>query len=354
MKRYGNLWPQITTFENLWCAANKAQKGKRFSPSVLHFNFNRETELLNLQESLLNQTYQPGSYTTFEILIPKKRMISAAPYRDRVVHHALCNIISPCLEEALIDKTYANRVGLGSHRALRQFTHYLRTHRYVLQCDIRRYFPSIDHEILKTLIRRKIKCPETLWLIDTIIDNSNPQESIEQHFPGDDLLTPLERRKGLPIGNLTSQTFANFYLYRFDHFVTETLKIKYVRYVDDFALFSNNYEQLAQIRNILTESLDQLRLKIHPIKNQLFETRHGATFVGFRVLPTHIRVCTANLRMGRRRLRYYLKQYRHNQIDELAIRRSLNSWLAHVAHADSYQLRSKILQIVEEYGIDLA
>jgi retron-type reverse transcriptase len=235
MKRFGNLWPQITTWENLVLAAKKAQRGKRYRDNVLDFNDNLESELLNLQEELSNHTYSPGPYRTFQIVEPKKRMISAAPYRDRVVHHALCNVIVPLFEPSFIHQTYANRAGYGTHKALRQFAKYTREYRYVLQCDIRQYFPSIDHQILKTALRRKLKCPSTLWLVDTIIDASNEQEEVSYYFEGDDLFTPGERRRGLPIGNLTSQFFANVYLSGFDHFVKERLSgAQYVRYVDDF------------------------------------------------------------------------------------------------------------------------
>lgn len=354
MKRHGNLWPQIITFENLLLAALKAQKGKRYNPSVLRFNLNREEELVQLQTELTQKTYQPGAYTTFEIETPKKRMISAAPYRDRVVHHALCNHITPVLEKSLIPHTYANRVGFGTHRALKRFTHLLRSHRYILQCDIQKYFPSLDHQILKTLICRKIKCPDTLWLIDKIIDNSNPQEPTGHHFPGDTLLSPLDRRQGLPIGNLTSQTFANFYLHGFDHFVSRRLRIPYVRYVDDFALFSNSPQQLREAQPILVQYLEQLRLRLHPRKTQLFETGHGANFVGYRVFPSHIRVCSANLRIGRHRLRYNLKQYRQQKLEAATVQQSLTSWLAHLAHADSYRLRHKILTLAEQRGLEVS
>ena len=170
MKRYGNLWTQITDFSNLLSAAQKAQKGKRFRANILAFNYNLEQELQQLQTELQTKTYIPGEYRTFEIKEPKPRMISAAPYRDRVVHHALCNVIAPIFERTLIHDCYANRVGFGSHRALRRFTKFARSSKYVLQCDIRKYFPSIDHEILKSILRRKIKCPDALWLIDTLID----------------------------------------------------------------------------------------------------------------------------------------------------------------------------------------
>lgn len=205
MKRYGNLWPQIIAFENLYLAARKAQTGKRLQENVLAFNYHLETQLFRLQNELRTQIYQPGPYFTFEIHDPKRRLISAAPYRDRVVHHALCNIIEPIFDRTLIGDTYANRLGYGTHRALKRFTQFCRSNRYILQCDIHKYFPTIDLEILKALIRRKIKCPETLWLTDLIIDSSNPQEPVTAYFPGDDLITPAARRKGLPIGNLTSQ-----------------------------------------------------------------------------------------------------------------------------------------------------
>lgn len=217
----------------------------------------------------------------------------------------------PIFEQTFIYDSYANRVGFGTHRALKRFTHFARNSRYVLQCDIKKYFPSIDHIILKQLLRRKIKCHDTLWLIDAIIDNSNEQETVIDYFPGDDLLTPVTRRRGLPIGNLTSQFFANIYLNSFDHFVKQQLKVrKYLRYVDDFGLFSDDWQFLAEARLAIEEYLaHQLRLRIHPIKSQLFETKIGASFLGFRIFPDRIRVRSNNLHRGRRRLRQLQTDY---------------------------------------------
>ncbi|QZZ21991.1 RNA-directed DNA polymerase [Leptothermofonsia sichuanensis E412] len=343
MKRYGNLWSQITEFDNLWIAARQAQRGKRFCGNVLEFNYFLEMELCQLQAELKNKTYQPGEYRTFEIQDPKPRLISAAPYRDRVVHHALCNIIMPPLERTLIGDTYANRLGYGTHRALKRFTTFARSYRYCLQCDIQKYFPSIDHEILKALIRRKIKCPDTLWLIDTIIDASNEQVPVIEYFPGDDLLTPIQRRRGLPIGNLTSQFFANLYLSPFDHFAKEQLKLRhYLRYVDDFAAFSDNYQELADARPVMEDYLATLRLKMHPIKSQLFETMHGANFVGFRVLPDRIRVRNDNLRRTRRRMKELQRQYAVGKITLKPLVQRLQSWEAHLLHGDTYRLRRKV------------
>ncbi len=344
MKRYGQLWPRITSFENLLRAAHKAQRGKRFRPNVLAFNHHLEDHLLQLQTALRQQTYQPGQYRTFEIFEPKPRIIAAAPYTDRVVHHALCNIIVPLFERSFIRDSYANRSGYGTHRALQRFTQFARSDRYILQCDVQKYFPSIDRTILKSFIRRKIKCAETLWLIDLIIDNGNHVPIPLQHFPGDTLLTPLERPTGLPIGNLTSQFFANVYLNGFDHFVQEQLRVPhYLRYVDDWALFSDDWGKLQAARGAIEAYLASLRLKIHPIKSQLFETRHGANFVGFRVMPDKIRVRGDSLRRGRQRFQRHRRRVVQGRMTPDAWAQSTQSWMAHLQHADSWRLRQAIL-----------
>lgn len=343
MKRYSNLYTQITDFTNLLTAAHQAERGKRFRDSVLAFNYKLETELINIKAELESKIYQPGRYKTFEIFEPKRRLISAAPYRDRVVHHAVCNIILPIFEKTYIGDSYANRVGFGTHRALRRCTKFARSSRYVLQCDIRKYFPSIDHEILKTLLRRKIKCPDTLWLLDRIVDCSNEQLSVVDHFPGDDLLTPVQRRRGLPIGNLTSQSFANIYLNGFDHFVKEELKVtKYIRYLDDFALFSDDRAFLTDARLAIEEYLISLRLKLHPAKSQLFATQYGVNFLGFRILSDRIRVRTESLRRGRRRLRRLQTDYKQGKMAFKDVDRSIQSWFAHLKHGDTWQLRQQI------------
>ncbi|MFZ4667530.1 MAG: reverse transcriptase domain-containing protein [Prochlorotrichaceae cyanobacterium] len=351
MKRYGQLWSQITAFDNLLQASHQAQRGKRSRPNVIAFNDRLDQELLQLQQELQNQNYQPGAYHSFTIHDPKVRLISAAPYRDRVVHHALCNIISPLLDRSFIKDTYANRSGYGTHRALRRFTHWACRYPYILQCDIRRYFPSIDHQILKELLRRKLKCHPTLWLLDTIIDASNPQDSEIVHFPGDTLLTPLQRRQGLPIGNLTSQFFANFYLNGLDHFVQDQLGIgTYLRYVDDFALFSHSHSQLVEAKQAIHEYLSGLRLRFHPVKTQLFETRNGANFVGFRVLPkgetypksVQIRVRNDNLHRARRRCKKLQRAYAEGRLDLSPLIQRLQSWEAHLRHGNTYRLRQKI------------
>ena len=240
MKTYKNLYKNIITFDNLLSAVKKSSKGRKYNADVAAFHFQLEKELLQLEEELKTKTYQPGDYRTFNIHDPKERMISAAPYRDRIVHHALCNIIEPIFEKTFIFDSFANREGKGTHKAIERYQEFAKKHEYALKCDIRKFFPSLDLEILKQEIRWKIQCPDTLWLIDLIINNSNPQEEHALYFLNDDLFTPSQRRRGLPIGNLTSQFWANVYMNRFDHFVKEKLKVPYIRYVDDFVLFSSD------------------------------------------------------------------------------------------------------------------
>jgi len=348
MRTYKNLYDTICSFDNLFLAARKAQRGKRFKDNVALFNMNLEKELLSLQGELQQQTYQPGEYRSFFIYEPKKRMISAAPYRDRVVHHALMNVIGNIFEKSFIFDSYANQIGKGTHRAVTRFQQYLRRYQYVLKCDIKKYFPSIDHEILKQKIRRKIADQKTLWLIDTIIDNSNPQDEVIDYFPGDDLLAPLERQRGLPIGNLTSQFFANVYLNDFDHFVKEQLRCQaYSRYVDDFVTFENDKIFLHEVKQAMAEYLTGLRLQLHPTKCQIFVGELGVDFLGYRVFPTHRKLRMSNSLRFRRRLKKMAEKYRQDRITLTEVNASVQSWLGHARFADTYQLRRSIFKQVK-------
>lgn len=193
------------------------------------------------------------------------------------------------------------------------------------------------------MLRRKIKCSPTLWLIDSIIDSGDRPQRSADYFPGDDLLTPIQRPKGLPIGNQTSQFFANVYLNGFDHFVKETLKAKhYLRYVDDFALFSDDRGFLAAARKAVGEYLASIRLRLHPVKSQLFETHIGANFVGFRILPDYIRVRNDNLRRARRRFQRLQQSFNQGEIGLPDLIQRLQSWEAHLQHGNTYRLRQQI------------
>jgi len=224
-KIYKNLYTRIYDFENLHAAYLKACRGKRYSADVLKFTARLEENLIDLQNHLIWKTYKPSPYRYFTVYEPKERLIAALPFRDRVLHHALCNIIEPIFERSMIYDSYACRAGQGVLAGVNRTTKFLRRARrkwgriYCLKGDIAKFFPSIDHEILKKIIGRRIACKDTLDLIDIIIDSS-------------------ESPRGLPIGNLTSQLWANAYLNELDHFCKETLRIElYIRYMDDFVIF---------------------------------------------------------------------------------------------------------------------
>jgi hypothetical protein len=261
MKRVGNLWDRLVSFPNLpaglpslpagrhlgW-AARKARTGKRDRRAVGAFEYDAERELLRIGDELRAGTYPFGPYHTFTITEPKPRLISAAPYRDRVVHHALCNVLEPIYERSFISDSYACRKNKGTHAAVRRCHEFAGRFPWVLKCDIRKFFPSIDHAILKAQLARKIKDRRVLDLAGRIIDHSNEQDEVNEFFPGDDLFTPFERRRGLPgqwgeppagspqspswIGNQTSQFFGNVYLDALDHFVKDRLRVHALRGCD--------------------------------------------------------------------------------------------------------------------------
>lgn len=344
----------ISDWANLCQALSHARKGKKPARAMLHFLFHQERDLLQLQHELTTKTYRPGPYRAFKIHDPKERLISAAPFRDRVIHHALCQIIEPVLEKTFIYDSYANRKGKGTHQAVLRYQQYARRYPWVLKCDIRKFFPSLDHAVLKQEIRWKIWNADVLWLIDTIIDASNPQEAVTYYFPGDDLFTPLQRRRGLPIGNLTSQFWANVYMNRFDHFVKETLRVPgYIRYVDDFVLFADSKAQIQAWMPELEKYLDGIRLKLHPNKTRIFRTADGVPFLGFRVWPYRRQVQKPKTRRYRRFLKRKISAYKAGKISPTRLENALNSWLGHIRFGHSQRLEYQVYWYLKSTGIEL-
>ncbi len=219
---------------------------------------------MRLHEELTADTWQPGSYTYFDIHEPKLRRVAAAPFRDRVVHHALVRVLEPIFEKKFIEDSYACRKGKGTHAGVRRCAEFTRRFPYVLKCDLRRYFPSIDHEILLQRIGKTIADRQVMALIRRILGTHEDGHRTEW---GEDLLDCHIRRHGLPIGNLTSQFFANVHLDGFDHFVKQELGVKgYVRYVDDFLIFAESREQARAWGKQAREYLTDRRMEIHPDK----------------------------------------------------------------------------------------
>ena len=223
---------------------------------------------------------------------------------------------------------------------------------YVLKCDIRKFYPSIDLEILKQIVRRTVRCRETLWLMDTLIDHSNPQEPVCNLFPGDDLAEAAERRVGLPIGNLTSQWFGGIYLTPFDHWVKQELRCSgYLRYVDDFLLFSDDKAELRDWRAAIVERLAQVRLRLHAGKSRTHRVADGVTFLGQRVWPGKQRLCRPNVVAARRRLRWNVRQYTAGTITKEALTARWMSWRGHALQADTETLVANLRrELAEQLG----
>lgn len=344
MKRLGGLWEQIISFENLLLAYKKARKGKRNRNDVAWFGLELEKELFTIQAALQEQSWKPGNYRIFTIYERKARQISAAPFRDRVVHHALMNVIEPLLDKRFIFDTHACRQGHGVHLAVSRYQNWAKTHPYALKMDISRYFPSIDHTILKQQLTQRIKDKKVLWLFFTIIDHAPSfTDAYPSYFPGDDLLTVTSRKKGLPIGNLTSQFLANLYLDDLDHFIKEQLRVKpYIRYVDDMILLARNKTDLHAYKKAIATELSKIRLILHPAKVNLFQVRAGVDVLGYRVFPDYIQLRNDNGWRFAQRLCSLAKAYQADKLDWDDFNASVQSWIGHAKQADTEQLRQHI------------
>ena len=337
MKRRGHLFQNVVAYSNLLAAAHQARRGKRDRVEVARFVFDLEPNLLRLQEELCSDSYRMRPYRSFVIREPKRRRICAAHFRDRVVHHAVCALLDPIFEACLIDDTYACRRGKGTHAAVRRMQQFSRRFRYVLLCDVRRYFESVDHALLKALCRRKLKDRALLALLDRII---------EHPLPG----SPAG--KGLPIGNLTSQYFANLYLGALDHFAKERLRRPgYLRYMDDFAVFADGkpelHRALAAIRAFLHASL---RLELREERRLLVPGTQGVPFLGFRVFPGVVRVDGRKLARLRRRVRAREGDCSLGRIDEDGLARSVRGMLGYICHADTRRVRERLFAASLELG----
>jgi retron-type reverse transcriptase len=362
VKTYKHLYPQICAFETLYAAFRQARKGgKRKKPEVAAFEYHLEPELLRLSDELRTRTYRPGPYHHFYIYERKKRKISAAPFRDRVVHHALCQVIEPLWETRFIHDSYACRVGKGTHRAADRAQAFARQYAYCLKCDIRQFFPSIDHAILKDMLGRIIADADVNWLIAQILHSGEgvlASEYTMQYFPSDDPSTLRStqgragsgqglwaalRPRGLPIGNLTSQFWANVYLNPLDHFVKRELKCPaYLRYSDDFLLFHDDKARLHRWREAVMAFTADLRLTLHANKSVIFPTRDGVEFVGYRIFPHYRRLRKDNVHAFARRLRRLRDAYHEGTMTLDEVSQSVQSWVAHAAHADTYRLRERL------------
>jgi hypothetical protein len=336
------MFDNITSWDNLLFAYRLAARGKRRNASAAGFEHQLADRLIALQQQLRTQTYRPGPYCNFFIHEPKRRKISAAPFRDRVVHHALCRLIEPVFEARFIAHSYANRAGKGTHRAVDQLQAWARQYRYALRADVVQHFPSLDHAILRAKIARHIHDEKVMWLVDAILASGAgvlAGEYAPVYFPGDDLFSAL-RPRGLPIGNLTSQFWSNVYLNDFDWFVRRELGCgAYLRYVDDFVLFGDDKRKLYSWKQKIVARLAKERLTLHEAQMQVLPAHCGIPWLGFVVYPTHRLLKCRNAVAFTRRLERNLDEYQAKLISFAELDASVQGWINHVRYADSWGLR---------------
>lgn len=329
MKSFNNLYGEIYSIENLYAAARKARKRKSRKEDVEHFELHRERFIAQLHDELRTHSWQPSPYKTFQIHDPKTRTIRAAPFRDRVVHHALVNIIGPLIERRFIYDSYSCRKGKGTLAGRERCRVYTNRYKYALKCDVQKYFDSIDHELLLSKIGHVIRCRPTLELCERIIESLDSKDGVSAYCEGDDLFAVF-RPCGLPIGNLTSQLWANLYLDRIDHLVKEAWRVPaYVRYTDDFILWSNDKAELKEYRKLLRTELAMDRLRLHEKKSKVIAVRDGVPFLGFRFFPDRRpRLLGKCKRRFERRMRGKHKRKRSDKESSASIRESAAGWKA--------------------------
>ncbi len=336
-----NLWNELCSYENLVLAYKKARKHKTTKEYVIKFEKDLKNNLLLLRSELFLHCYNPKPLVNFIIKDPKTRKISKSDFRDRVTHHALCNIIESIFEKSFIYDSYANRLSKGTLKAIERFDTFKRKVSrnntipcYILKADIKKYFDNVDHNILLSILRKKVKDMRVIWLVKKILNNCVINDS----------------RKGMPLGNLTSQFFANVYLNELDQYVKHKLKAKYyIRYVDDFIILDSDKEILLQYKNSINQFLAQnLDIELHPDKSKIIKLGEKLTFLGFRVFYYHRLLKKSNLRKMNFKFDKQKKEYIKNNIDYDNIYDYIEGWIAHAKYANTYKLRKKLLNEIEE------
>lgn len=356
MNKIKNIFPLIYDFENLFDAYKKAVKCKRYRPDVMEYTDRLEENLIELQNELIWKTYSVGQYNIFYVYEPKKRMIMSLRFKDRVAQHAIYNILNPFFEKQFISDSYACRVGKGTHRAVKQLQGWLRkTERkpgryYYLKLDISKYFYRVDHEILMGILRRKIADQDLLHILSEIIncENTNfglPMGADVGNVAYDELLGEV----GLPIGNLTSQMFANLYLNELDQHCKHRLHLKYyIRYMDDIIILHNSKRYLEKVKREIEKFLEEkLNLQLNN-KTCIRPASMGIEFVGFRVWSTHIKLRKKTTKKMKKRLKYMFSAYENGEIDKETLDRSIASYKGILQHFNSYGLRKSLNEIYKK------
>lgn len=327
MKRAGQLYGSIAGQENIRLAFWKARRGKDGTPEVEAFRADLDRVIGQMRENLLSEKVRWGSYHQFTVHDPKDRIICAAPFRDRVLHHAMMNVCEPIFERYQVADSYACRKGKGLHACLSRASAYTRVHGWYLKFDVRKYFDSISHEILLRNLARRFKDDRLLRLFATLIAS---HESA--------------RGRGIPIGNLTSQYFANDYLAGMDHFCKEVLRIPgYVRYMDDFVLWADRFAVVRDAGERLREYCgDRLSLELKPAC--INRTRHGVTMLGYRVFPDQVRLSSRSRSRYAAKLNAYWIKLERGEWNQDEFATHVLPLTAYASHARSTGFRLAVME----------
>ena len=333
MKSYHNLYDEIISLKNLISAERKARKGKSNKKYVKEFEKNIAYNLKVLHDELKDQTYQPQPLKNFILRDPKTRIISKSIFRDRIVHHALCNITEPLFENKFIYDSCANRKNKGTLFAIRRFelfqrkiTSNLSKEAFCLKADIKHYFREVNREILFKILCKTLQCKKTRTLIEKILNN-------------------FEGKLGMPLGNLTSQFFANIYLNELDQFIKNELRVKfYIRYVDDFVILHTSRYQLHIWKNEVAYHLNnKLNITMHVEKSKIISLSRGIDFLGFRFFYYHKIPRKRNINSFVKNFRKMEKDYYLGILPKEKFCEKLEGWFAYVSMGNTYNLRKNLL-----------
>ena len=335
MRIWHNIYSNLITLESVFTAWDEFFQGKKKKNDVVVFRRYLEDNLFELHRSLRNKTYRHGGYKSFYIRDPKIRHISKASVRDRVVHHLVSNVLEKIFDPTFYVHSYSCRKNRGVHKAIEAFVKMARkvsknntSSLFVLKCDIKKFFASVDHEVLYRLLDKKIYDDDFMWLLKEIIDSFNADS------PG----------KGMPIGNLTSQHFANIYMDPFDSFVKHNLNVKYyIRYADDFVIMAENKGYLEELVIKLKEFLEhELKLSLHPQKITIRDYYLGIDFLGYVVFPYFILPRTKTKKRLFRKIHKKVELYKMNKITAESLMQSVQSYLGYLTHANTYKLSRQL------------
>ena len=348
MITFNNLFEKLISLENLQEAYQKASKHKSGNPEVIEFEKHAPLHLAKLHKELKTKTYTPKPLQKFILRDPKTRTICVSDFRDRIIHHALVNILQPIYEPRFICDSYASRKGKGTLPAIKRLDKFVKrvtkngqtipnarnnneVQGYALKADIKHYFDTVNHEILLSILAQRVKDENVLWLTKVILDHYN------SGIPG----------KGMPLGNWTSQFFANIYLNELDQFIKHKLKAKqYIRYVDDFVILHQNKTILIKYEQQIKAFLKKLKLELHPDKCKIIPLKRGVSFLGFRTYYHHRLILQRNLRKILNRLKEMLELYKCKSIDAYDIDETLHGWSAYAMQANTYRLRQRLTEDV--------